>query len=115
MKHLTAFLEGRELNLAIASAARINVQLGERRPGSRQEIWLDREVFGYRFDPVNDPIQGEPLMDSMGVACRPDGGEWVAERRTDRGCFTARGPTSLIARHRAYVRSELGDEVELPA
>jgi hypothetical protein len=114
MKYLTAFLEGQELNLAIANAARIHVQLGDPHPGRKQDIWLDRQLFGYRFDPANDPIQGEPLMDSMAVACRPDGGEWVAERRTDRGTFTARGPTSLIARHRAYVRSELGDEVELP-
>jgi hypothetical protein len=78
-------------------------------------------IHSLRFS--TDWAQGGPIIEQEGInVCiqhdepgykLSDKVRWYAQ--VDHRSFTAYGPTPLIAVMRCYVRSKLGDEVEIPA
>jgi len=123
MKHRVADLEGALLDHAVALAE------GDRLP----DFWYDPD-FGTcwarpgreEWRPSERWAQGGPIIERerIYICFEPwsqHPGEWQAglDFAGDEGCgYTANhvsyGPTPLVAAMRAYARSKLGDEVDLP-
>lgn len=115
MKVKTSELDGDALNWAVAKAARI-------------DLGWHYALGGFSWDPSNNWSQGGPIIEEAGISFR----EYYRPGTPGHGTFYARvcresgqivqwhrktsstGPTALIAAMRCYVRSELGEEIEVP-
>ena len=76
-----------------------------------------KRVFGPELHYSTDWAQGGPIIERESICvARPElGSQWIADKYydTDR-VHRAYGFTALTAAMRSYVRSKLGDEVEIP-
>lgn len=121
MKYLTSELTGALLDAAVAKA-----NGWEKQSCDGADWWWACSVEWRNnsgnaqtkvewFKPSSDWGDGGPIIDRKRPAFRPGFEDIVADIMTERGTFVGFGPTYLIAFCRAYVESELGEEVELEA
>jgi hypothetical protein len=117
MKYQTDELEGALLDAAVAKAEGRRFEVVNGRCGVSQDA---ADPLGQWFEPSTDWRDAGPIIERHGIWLRQGGnvrkdGElfslWVA-RVGDMG-FPAYGKTPLIAAMRAFVKSKLGEEVEL--
>jgi hypothetical protein len=81
------------------------------------------EVGDDMIDEIDDPhfystdwSQGGPIIEREGISIdRITDALWVANRIKGSSVFESDGPTPLIAAMRAFVASQLGDEVDISA
>jgi hypothetical protein len=87
--------------------------------------YLMPSVFMYRigehdFNYSTDWAQGGPIIEREEICLKKDqppriaAYEWNAWTMLKSNAASGRGPTPLIAAMRAYVASQLGDEVDVP-
>ena len=99
MKIKTSELTGAALDWAVMKATGTKRMLGTFKPSTNQE-------------------EGGEIIDQEGIATYPQGGRhssgvWFACILSS-ALNAIQGPTRLIAAMRCFVRSKLGDEVEVP-
>lgn len=118
MRYAVEDLSGAKLDTAVAAA------LCWQR---RADVWQGRTSLDGRVTRDDMPAQalahtfcpslywqyGGPIIERERIALRPSADEWVADWMGERGTFVGLGPTPLIAAMRAFVASQLGDEVDL--
>lgn len=118
MKVKTSELSGFKLDLAVAKAE------GEQAELNHGEVvtWKTIAYQEYRlvWRPSTEWAQGGPIIEREGISLEYLPGAalagmdtWVATRADGPAVSEEQGPTPLIAAMRAYVASQLGDEVEL--
>lgn len=107
MKIKTSDLEGAALDWAVAKAEG-NVRL---QYDSREGLIINNILGWIPYRPSVAWQQGGPIIERERIELEHDGFKWWARIRADEDF---NGPTPLIAAMRCYVKSKLGDEVEVP-
>jgi hypothetical protein len=89
--------------------------------GHRYTSNADISLIAVRQAYSTDRAQGGPIIEREGIATSPSAAgldSWVADLPLKPTSFADKtrcsGPTPLIAAMRCYVRSRLGDKVEIP-
>ena len=94
----TSELTGHFLNVAVALA------MGQKPP------------FGIDgFFPSTDWSQGGPLIEEWMIDCNTYRNGWRAARHVSTAPTYGYGPTPLIAAMRCYVKSKMGEEINIPS
>ena len=111
MKFKTSELAGFKLDLAVAKAE------GEQAELNHGEVvtWKTIAYQEYRlvWRPSTEWAQGGPIIEREGIELNRLGSGWMATLTKGPAVSEEIGPTPLVAAMRAYVASQLGDEVEL--
>lgn len=86
--------------------------------------WAVNQIEECCDDPVPPPFStswawGGPIIEQEGIELtintRVPEGTWLATRVEGSAICEVTGPTQLIAAMRCYVKSQLGDEVDVPS
>ena len=94
----TSELTGHFLNVAVALAM-----------GHKPPFGIDG------FFPSTDWSQGGPIIEEWMIDCNTYRNGWRAARHVSTAPTYGYGPTPLIAAMRCYVKSKMGEEINIPS
>lgn len=130
MKYTTSELEGDLLDAAVAKAAGYAPGFTDFGPEGSGPAWIHAEgkrgaVLRSRFKPSTDWSIGGQIIERERITIVYGANQDLVAGMWDAWCgpvwasdmdmrVDGQGPTALIAAMRAYVASELGEEVDLP-
>ena len=118
MKLKTSELTGPALDWAVAKCNGKTLHYFVDDP-LKKDPWLlvnwDVDQPLHSYTPSTDWAQGGPIIEreNIEMAYRV-GVHWIATRVEGSAICEMTGPTQLVATMRCYVKSQLGDEVEVP-
>ena len=98
----TSELQGAALDWAVAKCERVEFTY---------EDHPHHEMFDMHYS--TNWSQGGPIIEREKIQTGWDGDQWIAKYEIGDGSWQS-GPTPLIAGMRCFVKSQLGDEVEIP-
>lgn len=109
MKLKTSELTGAALDWAVAEAKGVPIY---RRGMTMTRMDMDGQHY---WQPSTDWHQGGPIIEweNIELAYRV-GVHWIATRVEGSAICEMTGPTQLVAAMRCYVKSQFGDEVDVP-
>lgn len=114
MKHKTEELSGVMLDAAVATAD--GMQIDGIRGG---DCIIGETPNRYVFSPSRHWFQGGPIIEREQISVTlpeqfpTSGHQWHANIAKELASFNCYGPTALIAAMRAFVMSQMGEEVDL--